>query len=205
MMLLVVLLGSILQAQINAVTESGDEVILYPDGTWKYKNKPNKERKEIPLNPEKFLKDPMATFLVKSQKVNIGIWIDPKLWKFKKGQVHEAAEFQFKRQDFDLYGMLISEKIEIPIPALKEVALENAMEVAPDVKVDREEYRIVNGIKVLMMQMSGTIKGGKFTYYGYYYSSKSGTIQFLTYTAQNLFQDYFGDIERFLNGLVLQN
>lgn len=53
-----------------------------------------------------------------------------------------------------------------------------------------------------MMQMSGTIRGMRFTYYGYYYSNSNGTIQLLTYTGENLFPNYLNDIEEFLNGLV---
>jgi hypothetical protein len=53
-----------------------------------------------------------------------------------------------------------------------------------------------------MLQMTGTIQGIKFTYFGYYYSNANGTIQFLTYTSDNLFSSYQKDIEEFLNGLV---
>lgn len=69
-------------------------------------------------------------------------------------------------------------------------------------QVVKEEYRYVNGLKVLMIQMTGTIQGIRFTYYGYYYTSDNGTIQFLTYTGENLFEGYLKEIEPFLNGLV---
>lgn len=90
----------------------------------------------------------------------------------------------------------------MPIQSLKEVAIENARSVAPDVKVVKEEYRNVNGLTVLFLQMNGTLKGIKFTYYGYYYSGTGGTIQFLTYTAQSLMDKYIADCELLLNGLV---
>ena len=85
---------------------------------------------------------------------------------------------------------------------MKSIAFENAKSAAPDIRIVDEEYRIVNGTKVLMIQMSGTIQGIKFTYYGYYYSNENGTIQLLTYTATNLLKEYNQDIEAFLNGLV---
>ena len=53
-----------------------------------------------------------------------------------------------------------------------------------------------------MMHMTGTIQGVKFTYYGYYYSNSNGTIQFLSYTGNNLIKTYLNDIEILLNGLV---
>jgi len=189
-------------AQINAITGTGDEVILYEDGTWKYLNDSINANSEISINDKEFLKDQKSTFLVKSKKLNIGIWINPKKWAFTKGTDNDAFEFQFQKKGDDLYAMLISEKLQIPIKTLRGVAIENAKSAAPDIKVTKEEYRNVNGIQVLMMQMSGTIQGLRFTYYGYYYSNSNGTIQLLTYTGENLFNDYLVDIESYLNGFV---
>jgi hypothetical protein len=50
--------------------------------------------------------------------------------------------------------------------------------------------------------MDGTMKGIKFTYFGYYYSNAEGTVQFITYTSQNLLDKYKESIEELLNGLV---
>jgi hypothetical protein len=54
-----------------------------------------------------------------------------------------------------------------------------------------------------MMQMSGTIQGISFVYYGYYYSHESGSVQFLAYTSQDLLNNYSDDIEELLNGFVV--
>jgi len=190
------------RAQINAITETGDQVVLLPDGTWRYQDENAASADEIPVNDKKFVKDESSTFLVKSKKLNIGIWIDPKKWLFSKGTDSDAHEFQFDMKGEDLYGMIVSEKVQIPIETLKGIALENARGVAPDIRIVREEYRNVNGLDVLMMQMDGTIQGMKFVYYGYYYSNEEGTIQFLTYTGKNLFDEYKEEIEIFLNGLT---
>ncbi|MFM9944633.1 MAG: hypothetical protein ACKVQB_05315 [Bacteroidia bacterium] len=198
-----IMMATITHAQTKAVTETGDEVILYNDGTWKYSNDSILEKKTIQLNEAVFKKNTTSTFLVKSTRVNVGIWINPKDWSFEKSKDDEASEFQFQRKDEDLYGMLIAEKVEIPIENLKEIALENAKAAAPDIKLVKEEYRMVNGVKIFMMQMSGTVQGMKVTYLGYYYSSAGGTIQLLAYTSQNLFIGYFKDIESFLNGFVV--
>jgi hypothetical protein len=190
-------------AQINAVTETGDEVLLSADGTWMYKNEDKLEDIKIPVNDKLFVKNEKSTFLVKSKKFNIGVWINPKTWNFAKGGDQDAFEFQFQKIGGDLYAMLISEQIEIPIETLKGIAVENARSAAPDIKVTKEEYRTINGTKVLLLQMTGTIQGLKFTYYGYYYSNANGTVQLLTYTGEKLFKSYFADIELFLNGFVV--
>ena len=190
------------QGQLKAVTETGEEVILYDDGTWKYQNEDEVELKEIPTNSNKFEKSDESTFLLKSSKLNVGIYIDPKKWSFKKATDNPDAEYELQLKDGDLYGMVITEKVEIPIEALKSIAIENAKSVAPDLKIVKEEYRIVNGIKVLLLQMNGTMQGIKFSYYGYYYSNTNGTIQFITYTSQNLMDSYRPQSEKLLNGLV---
>ncbi len=66
----------------------------------------------------------------------------------------------------------------------------------------KEEYRMVNGIKVLMLQMEGTTQGIKFTYLGYYYSNSNGSVQFVTYTSQSLFAKFKAQSEELLNGIV---
>ena len=190
------------QAQINGITETGDEVVLFDDGTWKYVHDSVTEISTIPVIETEFLKDKKSTFLVKSKKLNVGIWINPKAWTFSKGTEADAYEFQFEKKSGDLYAMLITEKIQVPLDVLKGIALTNAQSVSPDIKVIKEEYRTINGIKVFAMQMSGTIQGMRITYYGYYYSNSKGTMQLLTYTGENLFDDYLEDIELFINGLI---
>ena len=192
--------ASLASAQKKAVTENGDEIILYNDGTWKYLNEKEVEKTAIPVNRSHFKKNKNSTFLLKSNRFNVGIWLDPKKWSFEKKT--GDSEYEFELKNGNLYGMLVSEKIEIPLETLKQVALENGQAVAPDLKIVKEEYRTVNGIKVLMLKMNGTMQGIKFSYYGYYFSNENGTIQFITYTSQNLMTEHLRDCEEMLNGLV---
>ena len=192
---------SSIQAQLKAVTENGDEVTLYDDGSWSY-NEEQIEPLAIRTNNQSFEKDKSATFLVKSKRNTFGFWNDPKLWTLSKSGANEDVEYFLQMKDEDLYAMLISEKIEIPVENLREIAFQNAKNVASDLKIVDEEYRKVNGLDVLMLQMDGTIQGIKFSYYGYYYSNSEGTVQFVTYTAQNLLKGYKDDCEKLLNGLV---
>ncbi len=193
---------NLIQAQQKAVTETGEEVILFEDGTWKYQNEDQISQKETPTNQKKFKKDKESTFLLKSSKLNIGVYLNPKKWSFKKATNNPEAEFELQLKDGDLYGMIITEKVEIPFETLKSIALENGKASAPDLKIVKEEYRIVNGLKVLLLQLNGTMQGIKFSYYGYYFSSPNGTVQFITYTSQNLLDSYKPDSEKLLNGFV---
>jgi len=189
-------------AQKKAITELGEEVILFEDGTWKYQSKDQIEEKKIPTNDKKFVKDEKSSFLLKSSKLNVGFWLDPKVWTFKKGVKNEDAEYEMHLKDGDLYAMIITEKMEIPLETLKTLAFENGKEAAPDLKIEKEEFRNVNGKNLLFLQMSGTIKGIKFTYYGYYYSNANGTVQYITYTSQSMLSKFVGECEKLLNGFV---
>src|SRR5690554_569784 len=200
---LILLSSAYLSAQIKAVTETGDELFLYQDGTWEYANDNQVDGMKIPVSEQEYMKNESSTFLVKSKVLDVGIWINPKIWSFSKGTGEEAFEFQFQKKQGDLYAMLIAEKIEIPVETLRGIALDNAKAVAPDIKITNEEYRTVNGIQVFMLQMEGTIQGMKVKYHGYYYSNSSGTIQLLTYTGLNLYDEYLETINLFLNGFVV--
>jgi len=193
---------NVIQAQIKAVTETGEEVTLYEDGSWKYLNEDQLTEKEIPTNTINFKKEKESNFLLKSKKLNVGFWLNPKIWSFEKSTDNSPAEYNLSLKGGDLYGMIISEKVEIPIETLKSIAVKNAMEAAIDTKIIKEEYRIVNGVKVLLLQMNATMKGIKVTYYGYYFSNPNGTVQFVTYTSKNLFENYKPKIETLLNGFV---
>lgn len=192
------------QAQQMAVTERGEQVVLHIDGTWEYLPGEEFMETEIPTNPKKFEKDEASNFLIKSSNFNIGFWVNPKTWSFiKSTDLQSAAEYEFELKGEDLYGLAITEKIEIPLTTLKQLAIENARSIAPDMKVVKEEYRNVNGLEVLLLLMHGNMQGIKFAYYGYYYSNENGTVQFITFTSQNLMDKLMEESESLLNGLVL--
>jgi hypothetical protein len=187
-------------AQKKARTETGEDVFLFEDGTWKFAQEVSDQPTEIPSNPKQYEKNPKSTLLLKSTRLKVGIWLDAKKWTYSDSKSNEDAEFEFQMKDSDLYAMLITEKIEIPLTTLRNIALENGRAVAPDLRIIKEEYRTVNGLRVLLLQMDGTMQGIKITYYGYYYSSADGTIQFITYTSQSLFHEYLPECENLLNG-----
>jgi len=202
---LFILVSLFASAQIHALTETGDEVILYNDGTWAYISDSLNLPTEIPVNTTLFERDKKSTFLVKSKKVNVGVWLDPKKWSFTRETEEGAAEFKLERKGEDLYAMMITEKVEIALEDLKSIALQNARSAAPDISLINEEFRTVNGNQVLMMQMEGSIKGMHFTYFGYYFSAEGTTVQFLTYTVSDLFEQYYNDMEQLINGFVAIN
>jgi hypothetical protein len=202
--LLIIFSSNFVKSQVKAVTENGDEVLLFPDKSWEYVNSEiENEEKEIKINTTKYSKNSKSTFIVKSSKIDIGIYLDPTKWNFKKATHNDEAEFEFNMKNRDLYALLITESIEIPIENLKNIALINGRSVAPNLKIVNEEYRTVNNLRVLHLEMQGTLEGIDFTYYGYYYSDENGTIQFLTYSSKKLMKELKNECEELLNGFVV--
>jgi hypothetical protein len=190
-------------AQQSAITQTGEQVTLYDDGTWTYVNKDTIKADEILTNPDKYSKGNTSSFLLKSTRISIGCYLDPKKWTFKKGEDTEAAEYEINDTTDGLYGMMITEKLDLPLESLANIALDNARDAAPDVRIIKKEYRYVNGLKVLMMRMTGTIQNIKFSYYGYYYSTSGGATQFLVYSSEEIVDQHIADIEDLLNGFVV--
>jgi hypothetical protein len=188
----------------KAITDTGEEVILNSDGTWAYANKASGTKKTIDTNKKEFSKPDSSTFLLKSSKNNSAFWVDANKWSFKKAATNAEAEYEFQLKDNDLYGLVITEAIQIPIESLSDLAFENAKNVAPDISVVNKEYRYVNGHKVIYMEMSGTMQGIKITYFGYYYSDESGSTQWMAFTGTSLAEKYMQEISDFLNGLDVQ-
>lgn len=193
-------------AQTKAVTEVGDEVLLFPNGTWKYADgraHGAASTDSIAINPTSFTKNKLATFLVKSTRTSVGFYLNPTDWAFEKGSPTEAIEYRFKMKTVtDLMAFAITEKIEIPLENLPDVVLANAQKRITDVEIVKKEYRMVNGKKMLCMEYHGTATGIKFVWLGYYYSSAAGTVQLVAATSENLFKDNYRNLENFLNGLV---
>lgn len=191
-------------ASQNAVTDTGKEVILKDDGTWKYSANAKNVTATIKSNKTVFKKSKEASFLLKSVKNSSAFWINSNKWSFKKATDNAEAEYQFQLKGQDLYGMAITEGIEISLESLTDLALVNAQNADPNARVVKKEYRNVNGNKVIYMEMNAVIQSIDFTYLGYYYSDASGSTQLLTYTATNLIKKYKSDINELLNGLVTQ-
>ena len=197
------ILVNVCHAQQRAITDTGEEIIIYTDGTWQYVDEALQAETQISTNPTPFTKDESATFLAKSSVVDVGFWLNPKRWKFEKGGGNNSdTEYEFSLIGGDLYALAITEGLHIPLESWPDIALENARNADPNMQLTLAEYRTVNGIDVLLLRMDGNISGIALTYLGYYYSTENGAVQLLTYTGTQTFEKYRKDAFELLNGLV---
>ncbi len=199
-------LSNIATSQTKALTESGKEVVLYDNGTWKYSadnSEDNTSRDSIGFNTKTFTKGSKSTFLVKSKKVTMGLYVNPAKWAFNAGKDNDVAtEYTFSHKSTEVYATMLTERTEIVLSTMRELALTNAQRASIDVKETLAEYRMVNGIKVLCLQFNGTIKGMRFCYMAYYFSNSSGTTQLISFCSESKFEAQKDEMESFLNGLV---
>lgn len=180
---------------IKAVTEDGRKVVLFSDGSWVFKpgSKKDKSKNNFDKNSTKVP--------LEGGKGAYFVYYDDKKWHVSKPKGDSDAEYSFTHKEGDGYGMMIFERISIPLPNLKNIALENARSVAPDAKITSDDRMVVNGYDIMRLQIQGIIEGIPFTYYGYYASGSWGTLQFITYTSTPLFEEYKKDFAELLNGL----
>ena len=196
---------AICAAQKKAVTDTGEEVILYENGTWKYANDFRDPKLVIKTNPVEFKKSTNATFLLKSKTGDIGFWIDPKKWTFGKATNNTNAEYELSLKEQSVECVIIIENIEVPLPSLKKIAVENAKTASPDYHILLEEYRTVNGLKVLYTLAQGTVSDVKFYFKAYYYSGDNIAVQFLLVGPQKSMAKDQKEADELLNGIVSTN
>jgi hypothetical protein len=152
---------------------------------------------ELQENEEINITDGLAEGSTLDYKINY----DPQKWSIENGKASDEYEYFFSHADGDVYAMVIPERLTVDKENMKKLALENAKTAAPDAKITFEETRKVNGKDMTVLKIAGTIEGIKFQYYGYYYTGKTVTIQFLAYTTTDLFDQYEKDLTDLLNSL----
>ncbi|MFH1699621.1 MAG: hypothetical protein ABIE07_03455 [Candidatus Zixiibacteriota bacterium] len=164
----------------------------------------NIEKNTKPKEPDSYSKSFLSNHYYEGSKGKYGIWINDNKWLRGKLGINPDAEYEFEHINGDAHAVVLYSKAELAIDSLKEIALVNARSAATNAKSIFEEERIVNGVKILCLQIDGSINTIPFTYYGYYYTGRNGTLQAIAFTRKNLFAEYKGDFEELLNGLEIK-
>jgi hypothetical protein len=127
---------------------------------------------------------------------------DPSEWQLVR-EPDEPGHQQLVHVDGDVYFRVITERIAVPMGALPEVMLANAKAASDDVRITRQAMRSVNGTDVLLLELTGTVTGIPFVFYGHYYTGPQGTIQLTGFTSENLIDEYRVSIEKLVSGFDL--
>ena len=150
-------------AQQRALTEDGKEVVLFDNGTWKFVNESDaKVLETIVTNNNVFEKPKTASFLIKSKKVDVGVYFDPKKWKLATQNISPHVEYFFAERNSNdgYFGFMITEKVQIAtLKNLKDLIIENVNRNVDYFRLKESEYRTVNGMKVLYIRYAANKKG----------------------------------------------
>lgn len=173
-------------AQINAVTEEGYQIQVFDDGTWKYVDTTLNEKRFIKENKSVFQVPKNSKYNVSSKVVDVKIMLDEDEWYFIPTPKSDVSEFSFNNKNEEIYGIVISEKAQIPLENLRNIALINARDNVENLRVIEEEYRFVNDVKVLYISFEGKVESLPLVYNNYYYSGEDGVVQFVTYAQKEI-------------------
>ena len=194
-------------AQQRALTEDGKEVVLFDNGTWKFVNESDAKALETTItNNNLFEKSRNASFLMKSKKMDVGVYFDPKKWKLATQNISPHVEYFFaERSSNDGYfGFMITEKVQIAtLKNLKDLIIENVNRNVDYFRLKESEYRTVNGVKVLYIRYAANTKGMDFEYAGNYYINSDGYAGVVGFSSQKMFENSFGAIQELINGISL--
>ncbi len=121
--------------------------------------------------------------------------------KWRETKAEESNVHTFEHIQGDGYAKIIAERIQVPLDQLRQLAITNMEKAATDVKIASEDRRRVNGADIMVIRFDVISNGVPFSFLGHYWSGPAGTVQVITFTGRNLFEEYLPDFEAFLNGL----
>jgi hypothetical protein len=165
--------------------------VLKDDGTWSFVESPKGETAND------------ATLAYEGKRKTFAIHLKPGTWVMAEAPDNPDAEVEFTHKEDDLYAMVIAERIAVQLDMLKKAALKNMQLTDKDAKIVHEEMRKVGGVDVLCVTSHITVEGIPLTYHSYYHTGQAGSIQVITWTGRNIFEESKSDMEELLNGLVI--
>lgn len=128
---------------------------------------------------------------------------DDSAWVLAKSAAGSASEYDFHNTQGSVYGQIIAEELELNMETLEQTVLSNAQAADPNATITNRTEKTVNGKDILVLEMTATIQGLNFVYYGYYYTGEEGTLQVMTWTTDNVAEKYRADAEALLNTLKI--
>jgi len=195
--------GGVMAEEQRAKTTDGKEVILRDDGTWAYAE-PGKKDKAKAKDKEKaggdYKKDKKSELAYTGKRGTFTLSLVPDAWTQLEKSINPLAEVGFKNGEGDVYAMVVAERLQVPLPALKKSVLDNMKRVDPESKVLLDEKRTVNGLEMRCLTVEAAVQEIPLTYHIYLYAGDEGSIQLMTWTGRKLFKESKADMEALLNG-----
>jgi hypothetical protein len=172
-------------------------------------NSPSVDSLEVPKKPDeelvKYVKPASSSETLVSKYGFVQVGFDPMVWERapRFPQSSPDTEFTLKHATGGAWALIITESTPMSIAALRHALLLNAQRSAPGAKIVFEEDRIVNGTRILCVEMALAPDQIPYTFFGYYWAGDEGAVQFITYAERHLFPRFKDDANALLNGLMI--
>ncbi|OOG77896.1 hypothetical protein [Algoriphagus sp. A40] len=208
--------GNFAFSQIKAVTEKGDTIYVYNDGTWSYELQEIAERpellgflsEEIPITK---ITEPVNTPSTSLQKVRnendqFSFYYNETEWKrVPPASLNDEAEFAFESKLNDSWAIIISEETPIEKENLFKIAKYTMSEkMGSEVEVVKAESILVNGQEVIRGVLKTTASGFTFIFDSFYFSDDRGSVQISTWTSEAIWKKNEKNHLDLLSGFVVQ-
>ncbi len=132
---------------------------------------------------------------------NISLKYDPDHWK----QTAPGTDGQvaLEHSSGDAHAIVIAERIQLPLGAVEDIALENAQTVDPKAEVVFRQQRRINGVDIRFAKIEARVNEVPMVYWGCSYGGEYGAVQVVTYAAKTLWAGYEKEFTDFLNGFMI--
>lgn len=199
-------------SQIKAVTENGDTIYVYNNGTWSYELRDFATQKgTMDYLKESVQIEPInATFKtpttskenVKNSQNQFQIFYNSEDWvRVPPATLNDDAEFAFEAKFADVWSVVISEETPIEKETLFKIARKNIEEntgTNPET-LSLTQFK-VNGIDILRGVIRANFSGIIFVFDTYYYSDERGSVQFTTWSSETVWKKNEEKIQDLLKG-----
>lgn len=203
--------------QTKAVTEKGDTIFIYNNGTWSYElleESPEVNEMsfleaviEIDTLTTPFSTPKSANKVLKNENNQFTIKYNDSLWKrVPPATLNDDAEFALQGKDADVWCVVISEETTIAKDMLLKIAKQTMEEnTGSEAEILKTELRSVNGYDVIRGTLKANFSGINFIFDTYYYSDELGSVQFTTWTSDKLWERNQELILDLLNGFKVSD
>jgi len=205
-----------INSQTLAVTEHGDTVYIFNDGTWSFEMEAATSVgmeglgfEDIEIIPDTLVAaqryEGNGGASVESSLALFNLKYDKDEWKrIPPGELNEDAEFAFQNRNRDIWAMVITEESVFDKVLIARIAARTMQEnLGTEVRLIKSEIRTVNGYEILRVAYAAIITDIPIVFDSYYYSNDKGTLQFTCYTTESLWNKYESYMLDFLNGLYI--
>ncbi len=182
------LMPQTMAAEIGRAQLNGREIILSHDKTWKYATGSNG------ANVSSSNDDCVR---IKSKTLPVSICLNEDIWKLDRAV--GDAEFIFSTKDGNLYLMMVTETIEIPLKALERAIITNAQRAAglKLIEVAVKERLDAVGLKWGRMVYTASIEGLIITYENRFTTIKGkGSVQFVFFSTPDKYKAAGSEIQK---------